>query len=475
MTRSAADRRHHLCRAIRYACFHQPQIFAPEMFATPLHNKSILLALVLITLFGAFLRVNAALHTVVQYPLRADAGGYFSYAYNIRHFGIYSRDRLFSSEEKVRPRPDAMGSPGYPIALLPFAGEQPTSKTILDITLMQSLLGTLMIPLTFLLGRALLPAAWALLPASLVAISPQLIIAGTFVLSETLFSFLLLAALVALVLQYRKPESWAHAIASGALLGMAALTRPTLQYFLPCVLLVLIPMLPKELRWRQGTSLCAGFAIIFVPWLLRNQWTLGMVSDPTLAISTILHGHYPDFMYRNIPESLGYPYRFDPRAQEISVNMATLLRELFARFREDPATYLRWYVFGKPIAFFSWGDVAAAGDIFTYPTMMSPYYDKSVFILTKEFMRVSHWVWVAAALLGIFVLWLSRNPHILGQRRRFVGLLLATVVLYFVAVHVVGFPIARYSIPLLSVIYVLSSCFLCWIVARFYAALRSRG
>jgi len=74
------------------------------MFATPLHNKSILLALVLITLFGAFLRVNAALHTVVQYPLRADAGGYFSYAYNIRHFGIYSRDRLFSSEEKVRPK-----------------------------------------------------------------------------------------------------------------------------------------------------------------------------------------------------------------------------------------------------------------------------------------------------------------------------------------------------------------------------------
>ena len=445
------------------------------MSATPLHNKSILLALVLITLFGAFLRVNAALHTVVQYPLRADAGDYFSYAYNLRNFGVYSRDHLFAIEQAAQPRPDAVRTPGYPIALLPFADEVPSQKTIVDITLMQALLGTLMIPLTCLLGRALLPAAWALLPTLLVAISPQLIVAGTFVLSETLFSFLFLAALVALIVQYQKPESWRRALVSGALLGMAALTRPTLQYFLPCSLLVLIPMLPKELRWRQGISLCAGFAIIFVPWLLRNQWTLGMVSDPTLAVGTILHGHYPDFMYRNMPESLGYPYRFDPRVQEISVNMATLLRELFARFREDPATYLRWYVWGKPIAFFSWGDVAATGDIFTYPTMMSPYYDKSVFILTKEFMRMSHWVWVAAALLGIFVLWLSRNPHILGQRRRFVGLLLATVVLYFVAVHVVGFPIARYSIPLLSVIYVLSSCFLCWIVARFYAALRSRG
>jgi len=334
------------------------------MSTTPLRNKPILLALVLITLFGAFLRVNAALHTVVEYPLRADAGDYFSYAYNLRHFGVYSRDHLFAVEQAAQPRPDAVRTPGYPIALLPFADEVPTQKTIIDITLMQALLGTLMIPLTFLLGRALLPAAWALLPTLLVAISPQLIIAGTYVLSETLFSFLLLAALAALVLQYRRPESWAHAIASGALLGMAALTRPTLQYFLPCVLLVLIPMLPKELRWRQGISLCVGFAMIFVPWLLRNQWTLGMASDPTLAVGTIFHGHYPDFMYRNMPESLGYPYRFDPRAQEISANMATLLHELFARFTEDPATYLRWYFFGKPIAFFSWGDAAAAGDIF---------------------------------------------------------------------------------------------------------------
>jgi len=228
-------------------------------------------------------------------------------------------------------------------------------------------------------------------------------------------------------------------------------------------------MLPKELRWRQGISLCVGFAMIFVPWLLRNQWTLGMASDPTLAISTILHGHYPDFMYRNMPESLGYPYRFDPRAQEISASMATLLHELFARFTEDPATYLRWYVFGKPIAFFSWGDAAAAGDIFTYPTMMSPYYNKSIFIFTKEFMKVSHWIWVAAALLGIFTLFLSRDPHILSQRGRFAGFLLAAVVLYFVAVHVVGFPIARYNVPLLSVVYVLSSCFFCWMVARFYA------
>jgi 4-amino-4-deoxy-L-arabinose transferase-like glycosyltransferase len=325
-----------------------------------------------------------------------------------------------------------------------------------------------MIPLTFLLGRALLPAAWALLPTLLVAISPQLIIAGTYVLSETLFSFLLLAALAALVLQYRRPESWAHAIASGALLGMAALTRPTLQYFLPCVLLVLIPMLPKELRWRQGISLCVGFAIIFVPWLLRNQWTLGMASDPTLAISTILHGHYPDFMYRNMPESLGYPYRFDPRAQEISANMATLLRELFARFTEDPAIYLRWYVFGKPIAFFSWGDAAAAGDIFTYPTMTSPYYDKSIFIFTKEFMKVSHWIWVAAALLGIFALLFSRDAHILNRRGRFAGLLLSAVVLYFVAVHVVGFPIARYNIPVLPIIYLLSAYLFFLLVDYFF-------
>jgi len=39
--------------------------------------------LVLIVLLGAFLRIHTATNTVVDAPLRADAGQYYSYAYNL--------------------------------------------------------------------------------------------------------------------------------------------------------------------------------------------------------------------------------------------------------------------------------------------------------------------------------------------------------------------------------------------------------
>ncbi|MBK6281219.1 MAG: glycosyltransferase family 39 protein [Gammaproteobacteria bacterium] len=417
------------------------------------------LALVVIVLLGAYLRLNATLHTTVQAPLRADAGEYFSYAFNLRHDGVYSRMSPAQRADPAQvPPPDAMRSPGYPLALLAFAGGLPTERTILDITLMQALLGVVMIPLVYLLGRPLLGGAWALLPALLVAFSPQLVTAGTYVLSETLFAFLLLTAIVTLDRQFRVPEKkTVYALLAGLILGLAALTRPTLQYLLPALLVAMLPLLPAGTRWRNALGLVLGFAIVFTPWILRNLLTLGVASDPTLTISTLVHGHYPGMMFEGKPETLGYPYRFDPRIAEISASTSAALVEILRCFRSDPSTYLDWYAIGKPLSFLGWGDAAAGGSIFTYPTSTSPYFDQPLFRVTMRLMQATHWAWVVLALLSVLLLFVPRVRAGFDDTVRITLQLAACVLLYFIAVHVAGFPIARYSIPVLPAIYLLAA------------------
>ncbi|HYD79478.1 MAG TPA: glycosyltransferase family 39 protein [Paucimonas sp.] len=428
------------------------------MSAPRVASRYLLLGLLLITLFGAYLRVNAALHTTVLYPLRADAGQYFSYAFNLRHFGVYSHEPKFAAPaDGIAPRPDALRPPGYPLLLTLFAGEVSAAKTILHITLLQAVLGILMIPLVYLIGRELLPDPWPLLPALLVAISPQLVISGTYVLSETWFAFLMLLSIAGMIAQFRKPERAGYAVLAGVLVGLAALTRPTLQYFVPMVLIGMLPLLPAGTRLRQAVAMSAGFAIAFAPWIARNLLTLGTSSDPTLMISSLVHGHYPGLMYEGRAESLGYPYRFDPRIGEISASVASVLGEIGRRFAAEPGTYLHWYLVGKPLSFLSWGDAAAAGDIFTYPTPQSPYHGAPFFQLTKAAMQSTHWLWVGLALAGTALVALPRIRRTLDGASRTALQLLVLIMAYFVAIHMVGFPIARYNIPLLPVIYLLSA------------------
>ena len=46
--------------------------------------------LILIIMIGFYLRYNSAIETIVTGPLRADAGYYFMYAYNLKYKNIYS-------------------------------------------------------------------------------------------------------------------------------------------------------------------------------------------------------------------------------------------------------------------------------------------------------------------------------------------------------------------------------------------------
>ncbi|MCL7713182.1 glycosyltransferase family 39 protein [Stenotrophomonas mori] len=426
--------------------------------------------LALIVLLAAWLRIDAALETRVEQPIRADAAVYVAYAYNLHHFATYSKENTFVDPAGAGPsRPDAFAAPGYPALLSLLIDGHPDWDFIRRVMLLQALLGTAMVPLTYLIGLRLVPRRLALLPALLVALSPKLIAAGTYLLTETLFTALLLASLAWIIFSANRHRAW-MAFSGGVLLAATALVRPTLQYILPFLLIALLPTLPKAFRLRYAIAMTLGFVLVTGAWATRNLVATGQASDQTLAISALVHGHYPFMMYDFKPESRGYPYRFDPQIATLSESMPAAVQGIAKRIRDAPATYLHWYLAGKPLAFLAWSDPAAIDGIFTYPTPESPYHQQPLFKLTLAVMRASHWLWVGLFLVPLLLVPTTRwRKHIPDHQAAALHATCATGV-YFILIHMAGFPIARYNIPLLPVIFLLAT----YTLAAFGQAFRTR-
>ncbi len=173
-------------------------------------------------------------------PATPDAQGYWRLAANLRE------GRGFSMDPAPPYNPDPLRTPGWPLALSLAAN--PEAGLALNLLLSSLTAGVLA-----LAGGLWVGVLWAFNPLS-VAWSLDL-------MSESLFCLLLALALWAL----RRRENWAGWL-GGALLGLAALTRPV-ALFLP---LVALPFLRGK---RLGVSL--SFLALVAPWFLRNWITFG--------------------------------------------------------------------------------------------------------------------------------------------------------------------------------------------------------
>jgi len=402
-----------------------------------------LLALVLVLAFAAHLRLRAAAETLVWPPLQGDSVNYVSVAYNLRQFGVASHERTWTQVAPARPAPDALVAPGYPLLLATVMPDRPNPPFLRDALLLQALLGVLTVGLGYLLARPLLPRAGAVAVAALLAISPHLVSLGTSLLTETLFATAVTAFAVALVHAARSGRARDYAIA-GVLLGVTALIRPTLQY-LPLLLVPAIAWLSTGPRWRNAGALLLAFVLVFAPWVARNLARTGAAGDPTLMASALLHGSYPDFMYAGKPESLGFPYRYDPAAKSIRTPGDALGR-IRANLAADPAGTLRWYVLDKPRRLFDWAFVEGAGDVFINSVKQSPYFARGEFRATHALMRWLHAPLMALGGIGLVAaLWRGWRRRDDAQARAYA--LLAVTMLFVVALHSLLLPLARYGVP----------------------------
>ncbi|HEY2345303.1 MAG TPA: glycosyltransferase family 39 protein [Xanthomonadaceae bacterium] len=427
---------------------------APDSDVRPSwHRVLAAFALVVILLLGASLRLRAALETETSPALQGDSVDYVSAAYNIRQFDVFSHENLWAKNVQSAPKPRAFINPGYPAMLALLMPGSPDRDFLRRALLTQALLGVLVVGASFLFAVQLLPKPAALALAALIAVNPQLISLGTTLLTETLFSLLVVASLCALARAcLRGGVGWY--LVTGVLIGLSVLVRPTLE-FLPLMLVPALAWFIPRSRWKPCLALLFGMLLAFGPWIVRNELAIGAASDPTLMTSTLRDGSYPDFMYRGLPQSMGYPYKFDPDATTIHTPGQAIAR-IRSNLESDPAGTLRWYLLSKPVRFFDWSFIEGSGSIFINTVKRSPYLEgQPDFVLSYEAMYFLHWPLIALAWAGIALALVAAARGGRSREAAVMGVL-AVVMLFVIGLHTIGFPLGRYSVPFRPLTYLLA-------------------
>lgn len=430
-------------------------------------------AAVFMVFLAGFLRTAAVTGTVVDSPYRADSAQYYKTAYNLRHYGVYSHEINEVDGLEAAPQPDAFATPGYPLFLALFVDAPPNTEIYVEVLSYQALLATLGVLLTLLLFRPL--SLWVAVPASLLtAISPHLISAATYVLSETLFSVLLILSLLVLGLHARMARWYLSTLLGGGLLlGLAALTRPVVEFFPAAAVFLLFVSYDRRKAAQGAAVLLLGFSLAWGPWVARNYISLGRAGDPSNMVNTLAIGMYPDFEYEHTPNK-GEPDKLDPHFQEFSHSLGATLHEIGERFREDPGEELKWYLMGKPVWLWSWDIVEGGGDVFIYPVLRTPYATSGIFRFTHALMHTLHWPLVILALAGCLMVWLRRARGWLSAEALFLARLASLLLFYNTAVLMVLAPFTRYSIPFLPIQYGMALTAL-YIAARWIRSLTGKG
>jgi len=142
----------------------------------------------------------------------------------------------------------------------------------------QHTLGVATALLTYWLGRLTFGRAAGLGAGLLVALNGSLLLSGQSVMTETLFTFMLVGTLVLLLLAARGGH-WGWCLGAGLLLGAAAITRPVAQFLVPLVPLAFVLYGRHPRHVIRGTALVGlGAALLVGPWMLRNLSEHGTLS-----------------------------------------------------------------------------------------------------------------------------------------------------------------------------------------------------
>jgi len=236
---------------------------------------------------------------------------------------------------------------------------------------------------------------------------------------------------------------------------LCSLVRPTAEFF-PVLGLLAVLLLPG-LRAHRANALVgfACFVAVLSPWIIRNQVADLLNPGSSLMVNTLAHGSYPGFMYEGRPETFAFPYRFDPKLPEITKDVPSVLKDIGRRFADDPGTYASWYLLGKPYFFLSLRDVQSA-DIMIYPVSQTPYYQDLKFAVIRRFSLELHWPLMILGLIGMVTLALRPRWMPSGTPSVIAASVVALVVAYAIAFHMVVAPFPRYAIPFRPLIFVLA-------------------
>lgn len=414
-----------------------------------LQKHRVLFAAFFIFSLALFIRLSYLETTVVDHPIRADAKKYVSYAINLLERGVYSQDLV------PNPSPDNQVTPGYPLLLAAIFKLSPDLNTAcIRLLFVQAILGAATAVLTFAVGRFILSYWLAVLSGMLTALSPHLVTMGGYILTEAFFGFLLMLSFWILMVAIRSKKTEYFFICA-VIMGFASLVRPALLLFPFLVVPLVLFYWRPESRKKISLALILGVILVWSPWSIWSKISVPHGTGKSgLALSSFVFGTYPDMIHKD-PRLKGYPYREDPEYQKMSNDLGVAFKVLGTRFVEQPLKYLKWYIFGKPMMFWSWNILVGQGDIYVYPVKTSLYKTNAFADFTRQVMKYIHPVFVIIVMAGVVLLVLGVWKQRIETKKNIFAVLLSFLLLvYFTSVHMMLASLPRYSIPLQPLLYV---------------------
>jgi 4-amino-4-deoxy-L-arabinose transferase-like glycosyltransferase len=227
------------------------------------------LAFSFLTKLGLALLVWFRNRAAVWHP---DSASYHYLALNMFRHGLFSRS---SGPPYVY---EAFRTPGYPLvlaAVYPLFGD-----SALPVIVLQAVMATGAVALTWFLGRRLFDSRVGTWAAVLLTLDVASICSGQMLMSETTFTLLVLTAVWLLVRNLSPPRGWTGFALSGLALACAIHVRPIGYYLAPlgaagiAIFLVLKDRATttSRVRWRMALTRAGPF--LLAPALLVGGWQM---------------------------------------------------------------------------------------------------------------------------------------------------------------------------------------------------------
>jgi 4-amino-4-deoxy-L-arabinose transferase-like glycosyltransferase len=227
-------------------------------------------ALIAIVAIALIVRIVVVLATPSFVP-QTDATDYDRIAVSLADTGSFPGSPVLSSPTA----PSAFRPPLFPLTLAAIykvvgTGSEHTRWEAGRIY--EAILGAITVALIALIALRLFGRPTALLSGAIASVYPPLILIGSSLMTESLFIPLLLAAVLAALVHRESRHRWRWAVASGVLVGLAALTRSNgILLTIPLCFLVWT----ARPRWSRDAvagplALLASALVTVTPWTIRN-------------------------------------------------------------------------------------------------------------------------------------------------------------------------------------------------------------
>ncbi len=380
-----------------------------------------------------------------------DAYAYTMIAYNLANNHVFSS----AKDPKGQSRPDAR-PPGYPMFLAGIVAITDSFDAFYITTLwIQSIIGALTVLLSYTLARFLFPGLWSFFPVVLVMISPHMITMSAYILSECLFTFMLLLSIIVFLFAFKSDKLISYGLA-GIILSMAIFVRPVLGIF-PILCSVIVFFLNSNKK-RFSAFLCI-VTFLVAAYSFQFSWSVwkhaGFGPDVVMVDklkSALLSGTYPDLTFKNVP---GMPHSEDPEYNTLmEKDYGDICFYIINTFKSDPVKYFTWWFFKKPTMFWSWKVFFSDGINF-YPIYHS-WFDINILMKTlRSIMLFVHPILVILA--GLSILVYSRT-YFRGTRsiETLCYFLCFALLVHFTIMFMILAPYPRYALPLGPELYLFS-------------------